>query len=214
LSSAIRVRQDDQDPEPSLHRRISRNKIESFDRHEKLRVFGVDEKHELAAGTARVDRLQRIESTDAVINVHDVVAGFQIAKIGDECTEFVFPSSLARDRGSIGVLHFAENIGFGEYFKTCGWDLESAGELSDSDGFSRDRNIVFAKDLFNTLGKPERFHCEQRHRGLDFRSSANAENRRDTFGRRERISKSWTCWRLGRGKAACSILDFGFWILD
>jgi hypothetical protein len=76
-------------PEPSLRRRISRNEIESLDRHEELRVFGVDQEHELAARTACVDRLQRIESSDSMIDVNDVIAGFQIAKIGDERTEFV-----------------------------------------------------------------------------------------------------------------------------
>src|SRR5687768_14276468 len=149
-----------------LARRISRNEIHSLNRDEELCVVGVDEQHEFALTSARVDGLKRLETADAVIDMNDIVARFQIAKIRDERPEPVLRSPLPQSRGSLGVLNFAEDIGLGEDLETGTRYFEPGRQLADLYQLWRKCHIVLAKDLLGPFSQSEGFHREKRRQGF------------------------------------------------
>src|SRR6266849_1059695 len=77
---------------------IALHQIEALDGNVKLGFFGIIKQHELAAGRrwcrestryhrigrSQIERDQTAKPPDAVIDVHDEVADFQIAKVGKE----------------------------------------------------------------------------------------------------------------------------------
>src|SRR5205085_12563410 len=64
--------------------RITLHQIEPLDRHVQLRFVGVKEQHELAGTRAEIESLQTAETRDAMIDVNDIVVGFQVAKVREE----------------------------------------------------------------------------------------------------------------------------------
>ena len=71
-------------PVDGLRARISLHQVHPLDRHEKLRFLGIEEQHKLAAARAEIERLQATKTPDAMIDVDDKIADFQIAKVRKE----------------------------------------------------------------------------------------------------------------------------------
>src|SRR5262249_4844086 len=63
---------------------VALDEIHALERDVETSVVGIAEEHELAAAAIGFDLAQAIELTDAVIDVHDVVAGLQIGKVAEE----------------------------------------------------------------------------------------------------------------------------------
>ncbi len=81
------------------------HEIEPLDRDEQLVFAGVAELHELLRLEADVDALEADEETDAVIDVDDEVAGFQIAEVREE-------RSRRRLAPLVDLAFFLEDVGF------------------------------------------------------------------------------------------------------
>src|SRR6476661_5467884 len=92
----------------------SRNEVHALDRHKKLRLVRVDEQHELTLDAAAVERLQRLETPEAVIDVDHIVAGLKVAKVGNEGAEVaLFRFGSISGSRSVGLLRFAEDVDLG-----------------------------------------------------------------------------------------------------
>ena len=76
--------------------RVLLNEIQILHRHQQLAAAGVLDLHHFAFVRSERNPLEPKESSDAVIDVHDEVADFQIAQIGDEGVGFAFLRSDAR----------------------------------------------------------------------------------------------------------------------
>ena len=121
-------------------RRISRHQIHPLDGHEKFGVIGINQQHELAVRALRRDRLQTIETPDAVINVNNIIAGFEIAKIRNECAQPCFAS--AGRRFTAGRRHhrtdrFAKNVRFGVNRQAKRRQFKSTGKIADDNRAGR-----------------------------------------------------------------------------
>ena len=116
------------------------DEIEPFDRHEQLVLARVAELHELLRRLARRDRqlLQPDEDADAVVDVHDEVADFEIAQIGEERARGR-PASLLRP----AALLF-EDVGLGVYRQLAVRQAETAGQVPDGDEQRREVRVLGA----------------------------------------------------------------------
>ena len=64
--------------------RVLLHEIEPFDRHEQLVFAGIAQLEELLLLVAHADLLEADEHADAVVDMHDEIAHFQVAQIGEE----------------------------------------------------------------------------------------------------------------------------------
>ena len=72
----------------AFRRPVFLNQIEARQRDVKARAFGVFEQHELGVAIALIDFFQALILADAVLDVDNVIADLQIAKIGKERRHF------------------------------------------------------------------------------------------------------------------------------
>ena len=111
------------------------DQVEPLDGHEELVVAGVAELHELLRGVAHANLLQPDELADAVIDMDDVVAHFEIAKVrekglGDRAMAVAAPLHLR--------ALFLEDVRLGDDLQLRGGQPEAFGELADGD---EDRHV-------------------------------------------------------------------------
>src|SRR6185437_8160817 len=66
-----------------LLRAVTRQQVDVFDRQIELGAFGVVDFETVVRRAGRFDRLQAGEAADAVIDVHDQVAGREACHLGD-----------------------------------------------------------------------------------------------------------------------------------
>jgi hypothetical protein len=92
-----------------LRARIPLHEVEPLDGHIQLRLFRIKEQHELAAPTgAEIERLQAAEAREAVIDMHHVIANFEITKVRQEGGSLrlaLLPGGCALSRSQSAMLY-------------------------------------------------------------------------------------------------------------
>src|SRR5260370_7920347 len=68
----------------ALEHAVTLNEIHAFQRNVEARIFGVPQKHELAAVAVGFDLAKSLKLPDAVIHVDHIIAGLQLGKIAEE----------------------------------------------------------------------------------------------------------------------------------
>jgi hypothetical protein len=81
--------------------RVALDEVEVLHRHQQLAAAAVLDLHHLALGGAERDALQPAETPHAVVDVHDVVADFEVAQVGEERIRFLLAAADARRRGRL-----------------------------------------------------------------------------------------------------------------
>ena len=113
------------------------DEVEPLDRHEQLVFAGVAKLHELLRLEADVDALEADEEPDAVIDVDDEVAGFQIAEVREE-----------RPRRGLAPLVdlalFLEDVGFRPELELRVRKPEAAAQMADADEHRRRVRVLGA----------------------------------------------------------------------
>src|SRR6185503_19861569 len=85
--------------EPRLHvltRGVAPDEIERLHRRQELAAARVLDLHDFALGVAERNALQTAEATVAVVDVDDVVARLEVAKVGEERIRLAFLSADTR----------------------------------------------------------------------------------------------------------------------
>ena len=83
----------------ALRRAVFLNQVETRQRNVEARALGVFQQHELSVAVALIDFLQPLILSNAVLDVDDVIADLQIAKVGKERRHLrLLPLRPRRDR--------------------------------------------------------------------------------------------------------------------
>ena len=116
------------------------DQVEPLDRHEQLVLAGVAQLEEFLLVVADADLLQADEDADAVVDVHDEIADFEVAQVREE--------RLGGGAPLVGRAPlFFENIGFGVDLQAGIRQAKSSRQLADRDEHRGISRIVGAFDL-------------------------------------------------------------------
>ena len=83
----------------AFHDAIALDQIHALERNVQASIVGVPQQHELAATAIGFDLAKSLELADAVIDVHDEVAGFEFREVAEEAGSANFLAG-ALDGGS------------------------------------------------------------------------------------------------------------------
>ena len=171
-----------------LGARIALHQVEPLDGHVELRLVGVGEQHELAFAPAEFERLKAAEARDAVVYVDDVVADFQIPKVGEEGGGQRLAPTRRAGGGDARARHtlfdgraagLVEQVCLDVDEELCACQFEAAGEFPGGDdgrgvcglrpALARERDarrdVVVGEHVRDALGHARRRHREERQHG-------------------------------------------------
>src|SRR2546421_617218 len=115
-------------------------------------VVGIHEQHEFARRTLRRHRLQPLELPDAVVDVNDVIASLEIAKIRDERAELRFAGRSLRPALGGGIAgRFAKDVKLGVIKDLLSRYLKPARQIANRDQAFRGDNVEITKHVVETF---------------------------------------------------------------
>ena len=118
---------------------VTLDQVEAFDRHEELVVARIPELHELLRLDAHLDALESDEHTDAVIDVDDEIADFQIAEVREE-------GGGGRAPALVDLALLFEDVGLGPELETRFRQPEPLREVAGADQHAGPVGIFGALD--------------------------------------------------------------------